>query len=105
MLPSIPVSNFINPEPQSRAHKALCRAIELKPDVQLIGTIQGERYFRVVGRGGSRYVVTLWLDEQGEPVAQCNCEAFYVPQEPTHCFHVAGVLIHESAESTGRKRL
>lgn len=76
--------------------------------MQLIGVWQGEKYFRVQGRGENRYCVILWLEDD-EPMAQCTCEAFYIPQDPTHCFHVGAVLIYEATEeapklaSMGRK--
>ena len=101
MLPSIPVSNFMNSEPYSREYKAIARAVELKPDIHPIGTYEGEKYFRVSGREGARYVVVIWLDSGSqEPVAQCSCEAFYVPQEPTPCYHIGAVLICEAAEAS-----
>ena len=97
MLPSIAVNRFVNPEPQTREFKAMTRALELKPDVHLIGTYECERYFRVCGRHGHRYTVALWLDAQTqEPQAQCSCEAAYIPQEPVPCYHIGSVLIHEA---------
>jgi len=100
VLPSIPVANFMNPAPRSREYKAVNRALELKPNVHPIGEYEGEKYFRVSGRDNARYVVVIWLDPGSqEPVAQCSCEAFYVPQEPTPCFHLAACLLHEAAEA------
>lgn len=97
MLTSIPVADFIDPPVNSRPWKALARATDIKPDVQLVGEWQGEKYFRVQGRGENRYCVIVWL-EHGEPMAQCTCEAFYIPQDPTHCYHIGSVLIWEAEQ-------
>lgn len=102
MLTSIPVNDFIDPPAGSRPYNAVARAVEIKPDIHLIGNIEAEngveRYFRVQCKKRNRHLVILWLDDiSGEPVAKCDCEAHIVPHAPTPCVHVAGVLIYEAA--------
>jgi len=100
LLPSISVSNFIDPAPRSREHNAICRAIDLAPNVEPIGEIRGERYYRVRAKGRDRHCVIRWFSQlSNEEVAKCDCESFYVPQEPQPCFHVGAVLIYEATHA------
>ena len=110
MLPSLPVAEFLQPEPRSRAYNAVARALELKPDVKPIGEYHDERYYRVKSAKRDRHCVIIWTDRvSGEPVVRCDCEAFLIPQAPTHCYHTAAVLIWEAnndepTPTTGEER-
>jgi hypothetical protein len=113
MILSIPVSDFIDPPKGSRAWNAINRAIDLAPltKVELIGELRGERYFRVRAKSHDRHTVVRWYSElEKKELVSCDCPAFIIPVTgPTHCFHVASVLIHESTQpeqklpSMGRK--
>lgn len=99
MTPCIPVSDFIDPSPGSRHWKAIQRAIDLAPNVELVGEIRGERYYRVRAKSHDRHCVIIWRSAlAGEEVVKCDCEAHYVPQEPTPCFHIGSVLIYEATQ-------
>lgn len=101
MLPSIPVAEFVDPKKGSRAWNAISKAIDLAPTtkVELIGEIRGEKYYRVRAKGRDRHCVIRWYSQLSqEELASCDCEAFRVPITPTHCFHVASVLIKEATE-------
>jgi hypothetical protein len=112
MQPSIPVSAFVNPKPGSRPWNAIQRAIDLQSTtkVELVGEIRGERWYRVRAKGRDRHAVIIWHSSLSQQeVMKCDCEAHYIPQEPTECFHLASVLIYEATQeapklaSTGRE--
>lgn len=99
MIASIPVSDFVRPLRGSAPWNALHRAERIKPTVEFIGQLHGERYFRVQSENRDRHCVVLWVDDiSGEPVTKCDCPAFTVPQIPLHCLHIAQVLMTEAAE-------
>lgn len=60
------VSKFISPRPGSYEHKAIQKAIDEHPKVQLIGQVEGIRYFQVTSTRqlGPKYVVRYWEDNQ-----------------------------------------
>lgn len=107
MLPSIPASDFVNPYEGSREWKALQRAIDLAPttNVELIGEIRGERYYRVRAKGRDRHCVIIWFSQLSQRTeTKCDCEAHIVPQTPQPCFHIAAALIEDSKpQKAGRK--
>jgi hypothetical protein len=91
MFPSIPVSEFIQPERGSSAFNAVQRAIDIKPDVWPIGSFEGERWYRVQQKNSQPHCVVV-TDEE----ATCNCMAHHRPQSPLACLHIATVLIWEA---------
>jgi hypothetical protein len=95
MYPSIPVSEFVNPERGSSAFNAIQRAIEFNPEVVPIGTYEGERWYRVQSKGRQPHCVIV-TDEE----ATCNCMAHHRPQSPLACLHIAQALIWESENKT-----
>lgn len=103
MTPSISVADFVDPKRGSRAWNAVTRAIELAPttNVELIGEIRGERYYRVRAKGRDRHCIIRWFSQLSqEELASCDCPAFTVPVSgPTHCWHVGAVLIFEASQT------
>ena len=99
MLTSIPVKDFVDPPINSRPWNAISKAIQRKPEIDFIGEVKGERYYRVCGQGSDARCVRIWRDElSGEKVAKCECEAHYLRTEPTHCYHLGAVLIYEATK-------
>jgi hypothetical protein len=97
LQPSIPVAAFVDPEPGSAAHRALCRAEEGNIDIQFLASYgESEQYFRVQRDGGDRHCVIMWVDYlSGEPVISCSCPAWWKQQEPLYCVHTAAVSKQE----------
>ena len=100
MYPSIPVSEFVDPERGTSAFKAICRALEIKPEVVLIGTYEGERYYRVQSKGRPPHCVVIAPDSNGEDQAKCDCPSHFLPSEPRACLHIAMVLIQEAENAS-----
>lgn len=91
MFPSIPVSEFVQPERGTSAFNAVSRALQIQPDVRVIGTFESERWYRVQ-QDGSQFHAVIVTDEE----ATCNCMAHHRPQSPLACLHIAAVLILEA---------
>jgi len=99
MLNSIPVKDFIDPLRGSRAWNAICRAIKLKPKVVLIGTFEGERWFRVQSEDRDPHCVRIWTEDLSqEQMGKCDCPAATIPHETGHCLHLAAALIYDAGK-------
>lgn len=99
------VSLFQSPEPKSRAHNAIARAIDVKPAVTLLLTdpIDRESYYIVKRQDKiSKHIVRTFEDRDGTLFVECDCPAARpavdsvtrLPTfEPVPCLHAASVLI------------
>jgi hypothetical protein len=96
---SIPLSAYAEASRGSRHWRACDKAMDINPDVVLIGTVYGERFYRVAQEGHHAHVVRRWCDEYGDEQVSCDCEAATIPLDPTPCFHAGSVLMLEHGES------
>lgn len=103
MLPSLPVSAFINPAPRSREHNAICNAEKLGTQVWFIGQFAEERYFRAHTPNHERHTVVLWEDDlSGDLLINCDCPAHRLRTGPDPCVHVAVTIeCAKAAAETG----
>lgn len=102
----IPVEDYIGASYGDRAHNAIRRALKVDPSVIPLGEKHGgEQVYRVERADQlSRYLVTLYTDQDLQKFLHCFCLAgnpmidaetqlpLYAPRP---CFHAAAVLLYE----------
>lgn len=99
------VKRFEHPEPKTREHNAVARAIDVKPAVILLHTdsVDRESYYLVKRFDKiSKHIVRTFEDRDGRLFISCDCPAgtpavdaaTRLPTfEPVPCLHAAATLI------------